>query len=79
VTQRLNREQDINEAMATASRCRLLASQLAQCRMFPAYVAWLLTNARAAERWASRSAHTCRRVSAPGAHEPIARFRMHNE
>jgi hypothetical protein len=48
------RERDIDEALATASRCRLLASQLAQCRMFPAYVAWLLANARAAERWAAR-------------------------
>ena len=48
------RERDIDAAMETASACRVEASKLKQCKVFPEYQRWLLENAKAAERWAMK-------------------------
>lgn len=44
-------EQAQDCAIETITACRLEASKLKQLKIMPEYVAWLLDNAKAAERW----------------------------
>lgn len=50
----MNAAEEIQAAMETVSNCRLEASRLRQCKLFPNYVKWLIDNANAAERWAAK-------------------------
>lgn len=46
----------INEAHETASRCRADAARIKHTGMFAEYRAWLLENAKNAERWGIKKA-----------------------
>jgi hypothetical protein len=48
------RERDIDAALETASACRMDASMIKQTGLWPDYAKWLLENAKAAERWATK-------------------------
>lgn len=50
----MNVAEEILAAMETVANCRLEASRLRQCGLFPDYVKWLIDNANAAEQWAAR-------------------------
>lgn len=69
-------EREIDEAMETASRCRLLSSQVRQLGLFDAYADWLRDNAKGAERWAVKAAKELRLPNASErtqAEEPVTR------
>lgn len=48
------RERDIDAALESASAYRVDVSMIQHARMWPDYAKWLLENARAAERWATK-------------------------
>lgn len=50
----MNRSDEIDAALETASECRQEAARLRQVKMFPELVRWLEQNAKAAERWAAK-------------------------
>jgi hypothetical protein len=54
MSQDYNRERDIDAALETASNCRRDAAIYRQMKMFPELVKWLIENAKAAERWATK-------------------------